>query len=129
MKSTILLVFIFTVLTTSALSQAESNQEKVISLSAKAMKKRIIKQEFSDIPQSVRDCHATGAFYLRVKVDQEGIVKSANLYSGGCQKANEYVEKTIAGWKFKPLKVNKRKVSFVGHIAIPFCYGSFGSCY
>lgn len=129
MKSVIHLVFIFAVLATSILAQEESNQEKEISLSAIAMKKRIIKREFSDIPQSVRDCHATGAFYLRVKVDQEGRVKSTNLYSSPCLKANQYVEKTIASWKFKPLEVNKRKVSFVGHIAIPFCYGSFDSCY
>ena len=107
---------------------AQTEQEKEVRLPPKEMKERIVKQEFSDVPQSVRDCHATGTFRFYVKIDTEGKVKSANLVSGLCKAANEYTEKAVANWKFKPLKVEEKKVSFRGIIEVPFCYGGFGAC-
>jgi hypothetical protein len=107
---------------------AQTEQEKEVRLPPKAMKERIVKQEFSDVPQSVKDCHGRGTFTFFVKVDTEGKVKSAKLVSGLCKAVNEYIEMTVTNWKFKPLKVAEKKTPFRGVIQIPFCYGSFGSC-
>jgi hypothetical protein len=126
MKIFLFLTFIFLF---SSVVFAQTIQEKIVHLSSKAIKKRVIKQEFSDIPQSVLDCQATGTFSLYIQVNQEGRVVKATLYAGLCPKADLYVEKTVATWKFKPLQVNKRRVSFIGHIAIPFHYGRFNEVY
>lgn len=107
---------------------AQTEQEKEVPLPPKKLKERIVKQEFPDVPQSVRDCHATGTFRFYVKVDTEGKVKSVNLVSGLCKAANEYTEKAVANWKFKPLEADGKKVSFRGVIEVPFCYGGFGAC-
>jgi TonB family protein len=124
------MMFVFVMLVTSGLAQQKSNQEKAIHLSNKAIRKRIIKQEFLNIPQGVRDCHVTGSFFLRLRVNQDGRVENAKLLtSGPCQEVNEYVEKAVSNWKFKPLKLNKRNVPFVGNIVIPFWYGGFGKGY
>ncbi len=90
------------------------------------MKERIIKQGFPDVPQSVRDCHATGTFVFYVKVDTQGNVKSTRLVKGICKDANEYVEMAIANWKFKPLEIDTKKIAFRGVVEIPFWYGGFG---
>jgi len=107
---------------------AQTEQEKEVRLPPKEMKERIVKQEFPDVPQSVRDCHARGTLRFYVKVDTEGKVKSVNLVSGLCKAANEYTEKAVVNWKFKPLEVDEKKVSFRGVIEVPFCYGGFGAC-
>lgn len=96
------------------------------------MKKRVVKMGFPDVPQEVKLCHAKGALYLLIMVDQEGVVKNVKYISGInhsiCRRLREYVEQTVANWEFKPLKIKKEKVSFKGVIEVPFCYGSFGSC-
>lgn len=106
----------------------QTKQEKEIRLSVKEIKKRIIKEEFLDIPQEVKNCHGTGILTLRVKVDQNGIVKSLQLISGICPKVNEYIVKAVENWKFKPLRIDNENVSFRGFIQVPFCYGAFGGC-
>ena len=123
----ILLSFAFLAL--SALTVfAQTEQPKEVFLNSKKMKARIAKQEFSDIPQNVRDCHARGTFLFYVKVDEEGNAKSAKIVSGLCKDVNEYLEKTIAAWKFRPLKVDETKTAFRGVVEVPFCYGSFRAC-
>jgi len=106
---------------------AQTEQEREVRLPPKKMKERIFKQGFSDVPQSVRDCHATGTFVFYVKVDTHGDVKSAKLIKGLCKDANEYIERAIANWKFKPLEIVTKKTAFRGVVEIPFWYGSFGS--
>ncbi len=88
----------------------------------------MVKQEFPNVPQEVRDCHARGTFRVRVKVDAEGIVKSAKLISGLCKDANNYVEETVASWKFKVLEIDGKPTPFRSIVQISFCYGFFGAC-
>ncbi len=110
----------------TAFSQAK--QEKVIYLSSKKIKERVVQKEFPDVPQSVRNCHAKGTFNFFVTVDVDGKVKSAKLINGLCDKANKYTGKAIANWKFKILEVENKATAFRGLIIIPFCYGNFESC-
>ena len=108
-------------------SQTEPNKE--VRLSLADMKARIIKQEFPDVPESVRRFHAKGSIFLFVSVDEQGKVKSAKLFSKFFASLKEYLEKAAANWEFKPLKVDEKQVSFRGVIVITFCYGNFSDCY
>ncbi len=112
----------------SSVAICQTEQGKEVRLSPKEINKRIIKREFPNVPQSVRDCHATGTVTLRVKVDQNGIVKSLQFVSGICPKVNEYIEEVVANWKFKPLRIDSENVSFRGFIQVRFCYGAFAGC-
>lgn len=107
---------------------AQTEQKKEVSLPSQKIKERIVKQEFLDVPQNVRECHARGTFNFYVKVDAEGNLKSAKLISGLCKNANEYVEKAIVSWKFKVLEIEGKAVAFRGVLLISFCYGGFGDC-
>ncbi|HSK73283.1 MAG TPA: TonB family protein [Pyrinomonadaceae bacterium] len=109
----------------SAFSQTE--QKKVIPLASLKIKERIVKFEFPNVPQEVRDFHARGQFRLRFVVDENGKVKEINSLSKFSEKVNEYLEETIKNWQFKPLKINGEKISYSGIVVIPFCYGSFSS--
>ena len=121
-----LLSFIFIVL--FSFTVPAQLEQKEVALSSKKIKERIVKPEFPDVPQDVRDCHARGTFVLYVKVNAEGNVKSAKLVSGLCKSANEYVEETVASWKFKVLEVDGKATAFRGVVNVPFCYGGFGDC-
>lgn len=119
-------LFIAVLLSSVAFSQ---NQEDEVRLSSKEMDERIIKRQYPDVPESVREYHATGTIVLRVGVDKEGIVKNVRLVRGINRNVDEYLEKTISNWRFNPLVIDEKKTSFRGVIAVQFCYGSFGSCY
>jgi len=109
----------------SIFSQAE--QKKSISLSPSKMKEQIVKQEFLNVPQEVRKHHATGTLRFRISVDEIGKIENIQPLNKYSDSLNEYLEKTIRTWKFKPLVVDEVNVSYRGIIVIPFCYGSFSS--
>ena len=109
----------------SVFSQTE--QKKSISLSPSKMKEQIVKQEFLNVPQEVRKYHATGTWRFRVSVDETGKIENILPLNKYSDSLNEYLEKTIRTWKFKPLVVDEVNVSYRGIIFIPFCYGSFSS--
>jgi outer membrane biosynthesis protein TonB len=110
----------------SVSAQTESN--KAILLSTKKTKVKIIKREFPDVPEKVRDYHARGMIRVLVLVGEEGNVKRAGMFSfGDNQDLKDYIEKTVANWKFEPRIIDEKNVSFRAVIEIPFCYGSFSS--
>ncbi|MGI9054508.1 MAG: hypothetical protein ACR2F2_01765 [Pyrinomonadaceae bacterium] len=110
----------------SAFSQTE--QEKVVSLSALKVKGTIVKQEFSNIPQEVRDFHARGQFRYFIIVDKNGKVKEIKPLSEFSKRVDDYLTVTIKKWQFKALDLDGEKVSYKTVILIPFCYGSFSRC-
>lgn len=80
------------------------------------------------MPEKVRDFHARGMIRVHVFVNEEGNVTKANLISFSHYKDfKDYIEKTVADWKFEPLLSDEKNVSFKALIEIPFCYGSFSS--
>ena len=89
------------------------------------MRERIVKQEFPDVPESVRNCHRTGSLLFLVEVNSNGTVRSVKPITSICKSVSEYAVRAIGIWKFKPLKISNTPVPFRGVIAIPFCYGSF----
>lgn len=125
MKSILSILFVV-LFSFSIFAQKES--EKDVRLSGNKLKVEIIKRDFPDVPQSVREYHARGMIRVRVSVDEEGNVKKAILVSFTQSKdLKDYVEKTVAGWKFKPYEVDGERKPFTKVIEIPFCYGSFSS--
>lgn len=120
------LTALFFILIFSCAVFAQTDKEKSVSISPKALKERIIKQEFPDVPEEIRRYHAKGVLNLRVSVDEDGNVKKVNIITEFTNKTlSDYLQKTIFDWKFKPFEKNGKRVSVTGILQIPFCYGSF----
>lgn len=109
----------------SSIVFTQAVEDKAIRLSVKEISKRIIKRQFPDPPESVRECHATGSFNVLVRVSDDGNVQSSKIINGFCKSNYEYLERTVSNWKFKPLKINKAARPFRGIIVIPFWYGTY----
>jgi hypothetical protein len=122
----VLLVLIFLNLFSAGLS-AQTKPAKTVYLSKKQIGVRIVKKEFPNVPENVRDCHAQGMMRMLAFVDEAGNVEKAEPVSSLCKAVGEYLKKTVSNWKFKPLAVDEKNVSFKAVIEIPFCYGSFSS--
>jgi TonB family protein len=123
----IFLPVIFIVIFSSVIS-AQTESPKATAFSPRKTKVKIIKQEFPDVPEKVRDFHARGMIRVVVFVNEEGKVTKANLVSFSNYKdLKDYVEKTVGDWKFEPRVIDEKNVSFKTIIEIPFCYGSFSS--
>ncbi len=110
----------------SVFSQTE--EEKVVPLSSLKIKERIVKQEFPNVPQEVRNYHSRGKFRYFIIVDKNGKAKEIKPLSEVSKRVDKYLEQTIKNWQFKPLEVNGEKISYKTIILIPFCYGSFNLC-
>ncbi|HEX8369130.1 MAG TPA: energy transducer TonB [Pyrinomonadaceae bacterium] len=123
----IILPVIFITLFSSVVS-AQTKSVKATTLSSRKTKVKIIKREFPEVPEKVRDNHARGIIRVLVFVNEEGTVGKANLISFNYYRhLNDYIEKTVADWKFEPRVIDEKNVSFKTVIEIPFCYGSFTS--
>lgn len=123
----IILPVIFITLFSSVVS-AQTKSVKATTLSSRKTKVKIIKREFPEVPEKVRDYHARGIIRVLVFVNEEGTVGKANLISFNYYRhLNDYIEKTVADWKFEPRVIDEKNVSFKTVIEIPFCYGSFTS--
>jgi outer membrane biosynthesis protein TonB len=123
----IILPVIFIALFSSVVS-AQTKSVKATTLSSRKTKVKIIKREFPEVPEKVRDYHARGIIRVLVFVNEEGTVGKANLISFNYYRhLNDYIEKTVADWKFEPRVIDEKNVSFKTVIEIPFCYGSFTS--
>ena len=118
----IILLFVFSI---TVFSQVE--KKTVVRLSPSKIKEKIIEQDFPNVPRQIREHHATGKWRFLITVDEDGKVKEVYALSKYPDFLNEYLEKTIKSWKFKPLNINEENVSFTGILFIPFCYGSFSS--
>lgn len=106
---------------------SQTEQKKIVRLSSLKIKEKIVKFEFPNVPQEIRDFHAQGQFLLRLVVDENGKVKEIISLTKFSEKVNEYLKGTVKNWQFEPLKINGEKVSYNGIIFIPFCYGSFSN--
>lgn len=123
-----ILIALFFILILSCVVFAQTNKKKIVLLPSKLFKERIVKQEFPNVPQKIRDCHGRGTITLRILVNENGKTEAVNFISGICEsKMAEYLEETISEWKFKPLEIDDEKVAFRGILQIPFCYGSFSN--
>ena len=103
---------------------AQEPANKVVYVKISEMNKRVLNRTFPDIPESVRELHATGTFVLKVNVDENGNVSRALVVSGFSKLANDYVQKTVNDWKFRPLTIKGKNSPFVGTLTNPFCYGA-----
>ena len=79
------------------------------------------------VPERIRDFHASGTLVAMVDVDQTGSVEKVIQISGfkEHQFLWDFVKESIAAWSFKPYKIEGKATRFRGIVLIPFCYGGF----
>ncbi len=125
MRNTAALFFVL-IFSFSVFSQTEAKER--VFLPTKLFKERIIKQDFPDVPQEIKEFHARGSITVHISVDEKGKAEKVNVISGFSEEQiTDYLTKTITEWKFKPLEIDGRKVPFKGILQTPFCYGSFSN--